>query len=111
MLFCARYKTLVGPVMVHGTFDYVIFMLMNGVMQRNMGSLLGLLIVVSTFLYVRSRYLSMVRAYPQEDNVHTLMKQGLVKPPLWWHFVLVCAVSILALIAMLALFISRVRLV
>lgn len=49
-----RYKTLILPVFIHGTYDFVTFMLPEGYLAI-VGFVIGVLIVVLSYVYIRKR--------------------------------------------------------
>lgn len=58
-----RYKTLLLPILIHGSFDFAQFLLSDGYLAI-VGFVLGVLIVVLSYVYIRKREPSFVYKPP-----------------------------------------------
>lgn len=76
-----RYKTLILPILVHGTYDLVLFMLATKTVYVVIGFIISVLIVVGTYLYIRRRILFLMKAFPHEVDVHQRLAQGDIHAP------------------------------
>ncbi|GAB5029568.1 protease required for anti-sigma degradation [Nannochloropsis oceanica] len=74
------YKTLILPVLIHGTYDFASFVLASGNLAI-VGFAIGVVIVISSYVYVRKRVLFLLKAFPIELNAHEMMINGEIEAP------------------------------
>lgn len=74
-----RYKTLLLPIFIHGSFDFAQFLLSEGYLAI-IGFVLGVLIVVCSYVYIRKRVLALLKAFPEVD-VHQMLLRGDIEAP------------------------------
>jgi hypothetical protein len=80
--FChsPRYKTLLLPIFVHGTYDFVTFLFSSDSLWL-VGFALDIIIVVGTYLYVRLKVLVLLKSFPVEVDAHQKILNGEIEAP------------------------------
>jgi RsiW-degrading membrane proteinase PrsW (M82 family) len=74
------YKTLILPILIHGTYDFATFVLSQGYLAV-VGFAIGVLIVVGSYLYIRRGIVRILKAFPVEVDAHQKIISGEIEPP------------------------------